>query len=105
VALRGVMLSMGCMCRYAEFGARFGDLYAACLRESGTLCLAIWRLLEEEGDGEDEVFDESVGFLIFFYAGNKFFFAAVLTFYCTYRCIFLQRHTCTRFYSSFFTFF
>jgi hypothetical protein len=46
--------------RYAEYGARFGDLYAACLREAGTLCLAIWRLLEEEGDGEDEVFDESV---------------------------------------------
>ena len=29
--------------RYAEYGSRFGDLYAAALRENGTQCLAIYR--------------------------------------------------------------
>ena len=40
--------------RYAEFGARFSDLYSAALREDGTLCLAINRLLDEDFEGNDD---------------------------------------------------
>ena len=40
--------------RYAQFGARFSDLFSAALREDGTLCLAINRLLDEEAEGNDD---------------------------------------------------
>ena len=40
--------------RYAEYGARFSDLFSEALREKGTLCLAINRLIGEdyEDDGD-----------------------------------------------------
>ena len=41
--------------RYAEWGARYSDLFAAALEEQGTLCIGIYRLLEEEEDAEDQV--------------------------------------------------
>ena len=41
--------------RYAEWGARYSDLFAAALEEQGTLCIGIYRLLEEEEDTEDQV--------------------------------------------------
>jgi len=34
--------------RFADYGARYADLYAAAMREQGTLCLGIYRLLHEE---------------------------------------------------------
>jgi len=42
--------------RFAEYGARYADLYAAAMREQGTLCLGIYRLLheEEEEGGNNE---------------------------------------------------
>ena len=47
--------------RFAAHGERFGDLFAAALRERGTLCLGIYRLVEEEldqeEDSESQVFD------------------------------------------------
>ena len=39
--------------RYAEWGARYSDLFAAALEEQGTLCIGIYRLLEEEEEAED----------------------------------------------------
>ena len=41
--------------RYAEWGARYSDLFAAALEEQGTLCIGIYRLLEEEEEAEDQV--------------------------------------------------
>ena len=46
--------------RYAEWGARYSDLFAAALEEQGTLCIGIYRLLEEEEDTEDQV---GIGFI------------------------------------------
>ena len=37
--------------RFADYGARYADLYAAAMREQGTLCLGIYRLLHEEEEG------------------------------------------------------
>ena len=34
--------------RYAEYGARFSDLFSAAIKEQGTLCLAINRLIGED---------------------------------------------------------
>ena len=41
--------------RYAEYGARFSDLFSAALRESGTLCIAINRLLGEEYEDDGDL--------------------------------------------------
>lgn len=51
--------------RFAEWGARwvelpslnarYSDLFRAALEEQGTLCIGIYRLLEEEEDTEDQV--------------------------------------------------
>ena len=40
--------------RFAQFGARFSDLYSAALRDEGTLCLAINRLIDEDQDGSED---------------------------------------------------
>ena len=48
--------------RYAEWGARYSDLFAAALEEQGTLCLGIYRLLEEEEETEDQVISSVINF-------------------------------------------
>ena len=40
--------------RLAQHGARFSDLFSAAIRDDGTLCLAINRLVDEEGDGVED---------------------------------------------------
>ena len=42
--------------RYAQNGAKFSELFAAALKENGTLCLAVNRRLEadEEDDDDDD---------------------------------------------------
>ena len=39
--------------KYAQYGAKFSDLYSATLRDAGMLCLAIYRRGDTE-DGEEE---------------------------------------------------
>ena len=41
--------------KYAQYGARFSDLYSAALRDAGMLCLAIYRKIEDlDEDTDDE---------------------------------------------------
>jgi len=40
--------------RFAEYGARFSDLFSAAIRDDGTLCLAINRLLDEDIEENDD---------------------------------------------------
>ena len=40
--------------RFADHGKRFGDLFAVALREHGTLCLGIYRLVGEEQERKKE---------------------------------------------------
>ena len=43
--------------RYAENGALFSELFSAALKDNGTLCLAVNRLLEaDEFDDDDDDF-------------------------------------------------
>ena len=41
--------------RYAENGARFLDLYVTALREAGTLCLGITRLVAEDSEDDEDL--------------------------------------------------
>ena len=40
--------------KYAQYGARFSDLYSATLRDAGMLCLAIYRRIEDTDDDSDD---------------------------------------------------
>ena len=44
-------------CRYAENGSLFSELFARALRDTGTLCLAINRLVDADGDDKNESVD------------------------------------------------
>ncbi|XP_023325746.1 calcium-activated potassium channel slowpoke [Eurytemora carolleeae] len=55
VRVEEIVLKESQWARYAEYGSRFGDLYAAALRENGTQCLAIYRLVEEDLDGDNDI--------------------------------------------------
>ena len=46
-----------CIFRYAENGSLFSELFARALRDTGTLCLAINRLVDADGDDKDESVD------------------------------------------------
>lgn len=48
VRVEEIILKDSVWARFAQYGARYADLYAAAIREHGTLCLAIYRLLEED---------------------------------------------------------
>ena len=41
--------------RYADNGVRFADLYVAALRDNGTLCLGITRMIAEDNDNDDDL--------------------------------------------------
>ena len=51
-AVRG--LSNNSSLRYAENRSLFSSLYATALKEAGTLCLAVSRVMDTDGDDEDE---------------------------------------------------
>ena len=46
--------------KFAEYGARFAELYSAALRDAGMLCLAIYRRIEDT-DTEDSTELEEAG--------------------------------------------
>jgi len=57
VRVEQIVLKSSPWSRFAQQGAMFGDLFSAAIRENGTLCLSISRLLDEEpaADTEQEV--------------------------------------------------
>jgi len=57
VRVEQIVLKSSPWSRFATQGAMFGDLFSAAIRENGTLCLSISRLLDEEpaADTEQEV--------------------------------------------------
>ena len=47
--------------KFAQYGARFSDLYSATLRDAGLLCLAIYRRADtEDGDTEEDQEEEEI---------------------------------------------
>ena len=48
VRVEEIVLRESPWARFANHGKRFGDIFAAALREQGTLCLGIYRLVEED---------------------------------------------------------
>merc|ERR1719336_3073718 len=47
--------------KFAQYGARFSDLYSATLRDAGLLCLAIYRKIEtEDCDTEEDQEEEEI---------------------------------------------
>ena len=50
VRVEEIVLKDSALSRFAAHGQRFGDLFAAALREHGALCLGIYRLIEDDQD-------------------------------------------------------
>lgn len=48
VRVEEIVLRDSVWAKYAQYGARFSELFAAAIREQGTLCLGIYRLLDDE---------------------------------------------------------
>ena len=47
--------------KFAQYGARFSDLYSATLRDAGLLCLAIYRRADtEDCDTEEDQEEEEI---------------------------------------------
>ena len=51
---KNIVLTSGNFDRYAENGSLFSELFARALRDTGTLCLAVNRLVDVDGDEKDE---------------------------------------------------
>ena len=54
VRVEEIVLKDSALSRFAAHGQRFGDLFAAALREYGALCLGVYRLMEEDQDNASE---------------------------------------------------
>ena len=57
VRVETLILTSSPWSQFAQYGARFSDLYSATLRDAGMLCLAIYRAVDPE-DGEIEESEE-----------------------------------------------
>merc|ERR1712240_425984 len=57
VRVEEIILENSSWARFADPGKNFGELFATALREEGTMCLGIYRLVGEE----DEISDKKVG--------------------------------------------
>ena len=54
VRVETLVLASSPWSKYAQYGARFSDLFSAALRDAGLLCLAIYRRIDtEEADTAD----------------------------------------------------
>ncbi len=49
-----LVLATSAWAKYAQYGAKFSELYSAALRDAGMLCLAIYRRIEDTDSEEDE---------------------------------------------------
>jgi len=55
VRVEEIVLKDSPWARFAAEGARFSELFSAAIRENGTLCLSIFRLLEEDIDNDGDI--------------------------------------------------
>ena len=53
VRVEEIILQESPWARFAQYGARYADLFAAAIREQGTLCLGIYRLLEDDNENNE----------------------------------------------------
>ena len=49
-----LVLANSAWAKFAQYGAKFSELYSAALRDAGMLCLAIYRRIEDTDSEEDE---------------------------------------------------
>ena len=49
-----LVLATSAWAKFAQYGAKFSELYSAALRDAGMLCLAIYRRIEDTDSEEDE---------------------------------------------------
>lgn len=49
-----MVLANSAWAKFAQYGAKFSELYSAALRDAGMLCLAIYRRIEDTDSEEDE---------------------------------------------------
>ena len=55
-----LVLANSAWAKFAQYGAKFSELYSAALRDAGMLCLAIYRRIEDT-DSEEVVESEDTG--------------------------------------------
>ena len=55
VRVEEIVLRDSMWSRYAENGTRFADLYVAALRENGTLCIGITRMIAEDNENDEDL--------------------------------------------------